>query len=351
MFTWFKKNPNNQNEKFVSCEALNSRISFFGRKIAFCSNGNPAQNRAYPIIYDNINPDNFEKEFDINKLIKSIKENRKNLEKGIIPKSCEGCNNLDNYHWHNDISKLKNYIEYFQFSDWGLCNSKCIYCESWTNTKKLPSGEYTTKDGTKDTYLILPIIKQLIKKKVITKETTIDFAGGEPTLYCQFEEALSYFINFGIKKIYVFSNVIKYSPIIAEGIKNGIITLTVSVDAGSKEIHKKVKGVESYDFVYENLAKYASFEKFKGQVISKYVIVPDVNDSIDEISLWIDKSKQIGISKLILNLDNRTFEKEITDKELPVKMKKLTDFFIQKTSQLNIEYGLYSNIKFINNIK
>ena len=357
MFKYFnnlkiKQNSDNSADKqFVSCEALNSRLVFFGKKIAFCSNGNPAQNRAYPIIYDNINPNNFEKTFDINKIINFIRTNRKNPENGIIPASCEGCNNLDSYHYHSDITNLKNFIEYIQFSDWGLCNSKCIYCNAWTNTKQLPSGEYTTKNAEKDTYLILPIIKQLVNNEVITKDTTIDFAGGEPTLYCQFEEALKYFIKFGIKNILVFSNIIKYSPIIAEGIKKGIITLIVSVDAGTKEVHQKVKGVESYDIVYKNLKQYVLCEKNKGQVESKYVIVPEINDSIEEISFWIDKSKETGINKLILNLDNRVFEHGTPNIELVKKIKTLTDFFIEKTSKLNIENALYSNIKFINQIK
>lgn len=339
---WKKQKINNEN--FVSCEALNSHITFFGRKVAFCSMGNPAQNRVFPCIYDNIDLTDFENKFNVKELIKHIQTNRKNLEKGIIPKNCEGCNNLDKKYYRSDITKLKNFMEYVQFSEGGICNSRCIYCDSWKNTMQLSTGEYTTKSQGRDTYPFVPIIKQLIKNNIITKETIIDFAGGEPTLHKEFEDALSFFLNFGIKKVFVFSNVINYSDIIAEGIKKGVVILTVSIDAGSKEIHKKVKGVESYDFVWENLIKYLQVQKFPEQIVSKYVIVPNINDTVEEISIWIEKSKQIGINKLILNLDNRVFENNIISQDLILKIKNLTEFFINKTQESKINSELYSNI-------
>ena len=181
----------------------------------------------------------------------------------------------------------------------------------------------------------------------MTKFSKVDVLGGEPTLYRQFEEALNYFLNFGTKQIYVFSNIINYSEAIEKGIKDGVIILTVSIDAGTKDIHQIIKGVNSYDDVYNNLTRYNSYKKFPNQVISKYVIVPGYNDDANEISLWIDKSKQIGINKLILNADNRIFEQEC-DKNIIYKLKELSDFFVKKVNDYNLEYDLYSNIHYVN---
>lgn len=336
MFGFIKKPKN-----YISCHALGSRLVFFCEKVAYCSNGNPSKNMVYPTIYNNFKG---EKDLNINYLIKHIKNTKKQLKEGIVPSNCLNCPNL--YEQETSNIKEKSLISYLQFSDYSLCNSKCIYCNSWNNTK-YEDNKYTTKNGNPDSYEIMPIIQQLIKKKIISQDTIIDFAGGEPTLYRQFEEALNYFLNFGTKQIYVFSNIINYSEAIEKGIKDGVIILTVSIDAGTKDIHQIIKGVNSYDDVYNNLTRYNSYKKFPNQVISKYVIVPGYNDDANEISLWIDKSKQIGINKLILNADNRIFEQEC-DKNIIYKLKELSDFFVKKVNDYNLEYDLYSNIHYVN---
>ncbi|MBE7704885.1 MAG: radical SAM protein [Cyanobacteria bacterium SIG29] len=320
----------------VSCDCLNERLVFFGDKVAYCSNGNPSNKMSYPLIYDNYNGD-----FEINKFSKIVQKNRLNILKGKYNSSCEGCSNLKKQKWFIDASKFPKF-KYIQFSGYSLCNSKCVYCNSWTNTKQ-EGNSFVTKNGQIDSYEIMPIIKDLIRKNMITEDTVIDFAGGEPTLYREFEQSLDYFLNFGTKKMMVFSNVIKFSQIIEKGLKQGIITLTVSVDAGSQQIHKKIKGVDSYEKVWQNLQKYASCVKFKNQIVSKFVIVPDINDDICEITEWVRKSKEIGITNLILNADNRIFEKEV-DKDLMLKLKKLGEEFLLLGKQENMLCELYSNM-------
>ena len=295
----------NKNKKDVfSCQYGYKRLYFFGQQVSFCSIGNPTQLRAYPTIYKNFNG-----KIDINDLAKKIQETRENAKKGIVPQSCEGCHLIKDYIYN---SKEKRYpeIEYIQFSDYFLCNSRCLYCNSWITTE-LKDGKYVDKNGSTNSYEILPIIKQLIEKGMITTDTIFDFAGGEPTIYRQFEETIEYLLNFGIKHIEIFTNAIKYSKGIERGIEEGVINITVSIDAGTKEIHKKVKGVETYDTVYENLQKYLEKAKNKKQVQSKYVIVDAINDTENEILNWIKTSKEIGIEKLFINADNRYFEKEL----------------------------------------
>lgn len=340
MFNFIKKSTPHK-KKYLLCDAIGQRLVFFAKKVAYCSNGNPSQNMLYPVIFENFKS---HKDFNINYLIKHIKNTKKNLKNGNIPLNCIGCPCIHEFELCPPFLDNK-LISYVQFSDYGLCNSKCIYCNSWTNTK-YENSTYITNDGKPDSYEILPIIKQLIRKKVINRDTVIDFAGGEPTLYRQFEEALKFLLDYGTKQILIFSNIIKYSEIIEQGIKDGIITLTVSIDAGSKETHKIIKGVNSYDNVYKNLIKYNSYKKYQNQIISKYVICLELNDNIQEISMWIEKSREIGINKLIINADNRIFEKEVT-KEILLKLKVLGDFFINKMKTYGMDYQLYSNMQYV----
>ena len=101
--------------------------------------------------------------------------------------------------------------------------------------------------------------------------------------------------------------------------------------------------------VYSNLSKYVSVQKYKNQVISKYVIVENVNDNVQELLLWIEKSIQIGINKLIINADNRIF-KDTPSEYTIKKIKNLKNVFIQKCDEYNLEYEVYSNIKYIESL-
>lgn len=339
----FTKRNNEKPVIHKSCDALGNRLVFFGKMVAYCSNGNPAKKRAYPVIYDNFTGIDC---VDFKNLKKRILNDKKALFDGNVPESCLGCSNISEVEYNPDFAK-KPEISYIQFSDYGLCNSRCTYCNSWKNTKK-ENDKYSTISGEIDSYDIMPLIKELIKQKILTKNTVIDYAGGEPTIYRQFEDSLKYLLKYGIKNVLIFSNAIKYSKAIEEGLEKGIITLTVSVDAGTKNMHKLVKGVASYDSVYENLKNYITKSKIKKNVISKYVVVPDLNDSTEEVQIWIEKSYALGIRQLILNADNRIFEQDFSENTIK-KLCDIHDFFIEKCKELNIEYQIYSNMQFAKN--
>lgn len=330
-----------QTYKKISCDALCNRLVFFGGIAAYCSNGNPAQKRSYPTLQNNFKDI---LNIDFSELKNKIIQDKRNLLNGLIYDSCKNCPNL--YEKKYESSFFDNpEISYIQFSDYGLCNSKCVYCNSWTNTK-YENGKYSTISGEIDSYDIMPIIKGLIEHDILTKNTTIDFAGGEPTIYRHFNEALKYLLDFGIKQFFIFSNSIIYSKPIEEGLEKGVVTLTVSIDAGTQNIHQKVKGVETYNDIYKNLIKYVNMAKYKENVISKYVVVPGINDDEKEIELWINKSKEIGIKKLIINADNRIFEKQI-DKNVIKKFKELLRIFEQTCYEKNIKTEIYSNMQYI----
>lgn len=331
-----------KNQKIISCQFGYRRIVFFGQMLAYCSNGNPIKQRAYPVIYQN-----FKGNLNIDDLANRIRKDRINASKGKLLDTCIGCN-LVKDEYKNEKNKKYPHLEHVLFSDWCMCNSKCIYCDSWKATK-IDGENISMINGATDSYEIMPIIEMLIKKRMINKDTIIGFAGGEPTIYRQFEQALDYFLNFGIKRIEVYSNIIKYSEQIKRGLELGVVELTVSVDAGTSQIHEMVKGVKSYNIVYENLKKYLSYAHNPGLIISKYVIVPNINDSEDEIREWIMKSKEIGIKKLVINADNRIFEKEYNS-DLIKKLNDLTIFFEKTAKKYDMEIDIASNLRFAEKI-
>lgn len=329
-------------DSFISCQFGYKRLYFFNQKVCYCSNGNSSKNRQLPVIYNDFNG-----ELNIDDLAKKINQVRKKAARGVIPQCCEGCSLVKDV-YKNEKSQRYPKLEYVQFSDYSLCNSKCVYCNSWKSTK-IVNGKIPIDLINNDSYNIKPIIETLISKKMITQNTVVDFAGGEPTVYRFFDESIDLLLQNGVKQIEIFSNIIKYSDTIAKGISLGVINLTVSLDAGTKEIHAKVKGVESFDFVYNNLQKYSNLKINDEQITSKYVIVPNVNDIDSEILIWIKKSISIGVKKLMLNADNRILEEEINT-NIVLKIKYLSSFFTKTCHEFGIKYDLGSNINFINSI-
>ena len=333
MFELFRKRQNFK--KSINCQLGYKQLFFFGRNVAFCSNGNPSQQRKYPIIYKN-----FDGNIDIKDLLKKMDSIWKKSTKGIFPDECIGCHLIKESNFYTSSK-----IDFIQFSDYCLCNSKCIYCNSWRTSVVQEDGTVLSTYGVTDSYNIIPIIKMFIKKKLITSDTAIGFAGGEPTVYQYFEEALQLLLDFGTKNIKIYSNLIKFSNQISRGLKSGVIELTVSIDAGTKEIHRQIKGVDSYDIVYKNLKNYIDIAENKLQIVSKYVIVPGINDTEEEIEKWILKSKEIGLKKLEINLDDRVIENGYT-KELMNKINKLNEFFINKSKENSLKYDLCANCMF-----
>lgn len=332
---FFKKN--NEDSPYLFCDEINDRLHFFNKQITYCSIGNTSNNRLYPILVDNFTG----QKLNFKKLLKKIDDDKKTFKEGNVIESCKNCQRLRVDNWGGKRTPFK----LVQFSDWGLCNSKCVYCGSWQNTI-LKEGKYLTKDGKPDTYPIIPIIKNMIKSGLIIKDTSVNFAGGEPTLYFQFSEAIRFLLNYGIKRMEVYSNIINYSPEIEKGLAKGVIELTVSIDAGSKATHELVKGVQSHDKVWENFTQYvkAAGSDFNKNVVSKFVIVPEANDSFSEIEEWINKSKEIGITNFILNADNRIYENGPPAERLSNKLKELNEFFVTQMDNYKFDYKLGPNI-------
>ncbi|MBQ2644750.1 hypothetical protein IJG14_04155, partial [bacterium] len=97
---------------------------------------------------------------------------------------------------------------------------------------------------------------------------------------------------------------IKYSPIIEKGVSQGRVHVKNSIDSGSRETFKKIKGIDAYNFVVENMKKYAKVKAKDYNVISKYIICPGYNDNKGEIDNWLKTCSEIGIEYVEVSVEN-----------------------------------------------
>ena len=312
-------------EGFESCSYIeHGMVLDHCNRIRFCNNFNPRYG-GRPVIYENYNGE----KIDWADFFRIKRELRQKYRENSCPELCKDCVNTAFKEWDDD-----DYIDYLLLTPWVPCNSNCIYCDA-------PRDKYVL-EHTKP-YKVLPLIKDMIKNNILKKDGTIDFAGGEPTIYCEFEDLLHEFIKNDFKRIIIHTNAIKKSNSIIKGLKKGVVRTLVSIDAGSKEIHRKVKQVDSYDKVWNNLKEYAKHQpKDADYVKAKYIIVPGLNDSEDEINMWLHKCKDINIKSVVLNLDFRWIMDNVDKDLMPIY--NLMQYTLNTANELGMNCELYGQI-------
>ena len=263
-----------------------------------------------------------------------IKDNKK----GIIDPRCEGCFNLVNRTWDDEIP----YINYIHFNHWTHCNSDCIYCyTSWDkkNYQKRPH------------YKVLPMIKELFKKKLFRAGGEVTFAGGEPTILNEFEDLVNFMLKNGAERITVHSSGIKFSKAIEKGIKEKKLSVCLSADAGTRETFKKVKRVDKFDKFWENAKKYSNAQNKidnKIYVETKFILIPEVNTNKEEIDKWLEKTVEVGIKSIVVDIEN-DYCRDLRAKNLPSPqyLVDLCDYIIKRAKELDLLLVDYNNFRYL----
>ena len=233
-----KSNDNKENIlKYKSCVWIEMGINFDRDSYKVCCLYS-AKGGGNTIIEDNYKgqPIDWDNVFKFKDMMRELHKNGK-----VYPK-CEGCIYMQEQEWPEDNRK----ISIINLDYWTKCNSKCTYCHTMQDKKKYNSFK---------NYNFLPILKDMIKRDILRPNGHVSFGGGEVTLLKEFDKLLNIFMDFGFPLTRIHSSCILYSKAIEKGLKEGKVDLIVSVDSGSKEMHRLVKGVPSYDKVWKNLKK------------------------------------------------------------------------------------------------
>lgn len=312
--------------KYTSCIHLEHGITFFSNSVQICCiSSHPGGGNIMQI-------ENYHGEMiNWDEIFQNRSKMRENIKNGIVPDKCTGCYYLKEQDWNSE-----NYIDEVLIGHFTHCNCNCIYC-------------YTEKDkkffNANKTYNIYPVIKDMIEKGVLSKNATVTFGGGEPTILQEFEELVYLLLDYDVYNIRIHSDGIKYSPAIEKGLKLGKITLITSVDSSSKETYEKIKQVPCHDKVWQNLAKYAKTKN--GLIRTKYVLIPGVNDSLSEVKNWMKMTYEAGIKNIAFDIEDTWF-KEHRD-NIPQYVYVICDFIFECYKQYNLDscelYERASNLK------
>ena len=150
------------------------------------------------------------------------------------------------------------------------CNERCTYCN------------FTVQDNfIGPQYEFLGYLEEFRKRGKLRGGNWIDFSGGEPATLKNFDEILNYFLGHKLGTVVVYSNSTVYKQSIYEALKRNQIILTTSLDTGLASTYKKLRGLDFYAKVIENLIRYRN--SGTSGLWLKYVVC-DVNRTEDD--LW-----------------------------------------------------------------
>lgn len=314
---------------YRSCHSIEGEL-FFNHlnKIGYCSMLTPSGGQ--PTLYENYTGELI----DWDDFFRKRDEHIELLKNGSAPEACKDCLWIKNFDWQDRKKKFR----YILINIWVKCNLKCIYCSNHKDTYVL--------ENTKP-YNIIPVLKDMIEKGYITTDTKIDIAGGESTLDSHFEELINLLIDSGIKNINLNTNATIYSDAVTRGINKGFISVITSIDAGNSRSFKRIKNANLYKAVWGNLAKYAQANQTsnKNTVRSKFIVIPNVNDSKKEIKNFLLMSKKNKVQGVIYSCDLHWVLKNPDDKETMLKIINNAKYFIETAILLELDWQIWAHVE------
>ena len=241
---------------------------------------------------------------------------------------CGGCLFLRETKKHDP---WRGYFDNVSITATTACNFRCSYCDEIDHHSINP-------DNT--TYDLSATILGMCKHGLISPEhTTVHWGGGEPTMNRAFEHICRILTNNGIPQR-VNTNGSIYSEAVAEMLQSSVKSLVrTSIDAGSKEVFKQIRGVDVFDNVWRNVEKYLQMGSDK--MLVKYIVMPE-NSAESELCAFVEKCVSTGAKLTGVVHDNgAVLEGEYGQNEIHA-MRFLQNMLMDAGITVTVEYHLFN---------
>lgn len=199
---------------------------------------------------------------------------------------CQGCRFLK----RQIVPQIKTegIFKFFTINHFTKCNSNCVYCSISRKTLDI-------------NYRLLPILKDMVKQKLIDKSCLFNWGGGEPTICSEFEEIASFLHKNGFHQA-INSSGIVFSDTILEGLKDGSMSIQISPDSGTIETYKRIKRQNNFDLVWENIKKYA---KYPNMLFVKYIFF-SMSAKENDIRKFIEKCIECNVKNIVIDCESNS---------------------------------------------
>lgn len=322
------------NSEYLSCEWINGGIEFRKDCIRICCFGYlQDQDESDTVLIENYNGE----KIDWDELLKKKQELKELNKSGVILPACKNCIYLEKKKWDEEV-----FFDHVTLNHWSKCNCNCTYC--YTADEKKDSKN-------KKNYNVLPFFKEMYEKNILraTPQSCITFGGGEPTILEGFEDLINFLLSKNFNNIRINSSGIKYSKSIEKGLKAGTISLVVSPDSGTKETYQKIKQVNCFNKVWDNIKKYAKMQKEPSLLKVKYIIIPGINDNKEEIDKWFDLVLKYGVKAVSLSVEQHWYFKNHPN--FPDSIYEIMNYIKNKAEKLGLDLEIYCEALSVLNLK
>jgi radical SAM protein with 4Fe4S-binding SPASM domain len=204
---------------------------------------------------------------------------------------------LRNHYWAQ-----KAYFWWKMRQEWPLnlnievtnhCNLRCIMCP-----RHLTNRGY----GFIDEQLYGKIIDEVVREGGV--ETLTLIKDGEPLLHPKLDELIAYAKKWrAAKKIEIFTNgfYLNQNQWGERMVKSGLDLMNVSIDAATRETYKKIRGVDVFDQVVDNVKEFAKLKKRmkakSPRLIVRVVGLKANEEEIDQIKeMWRGIVDYVGVT-------------------------------------------------------
>ena len=195
---------------------------------------------------------------------------------------CKGCELLQYRVWES-----KNEIERLNFSTHSYCQFSCIYCD-------LQKGTAGNKNK-EEHYDCIEIARELKRRSMLSEKLVVECSPGEITIHPRRQEFYDFIEKNAFSTVFA-SNAGVFDERLACLMQKKKCDLLVSIDSGTTETFKKVRGIDLFYKVRDNLKKY---REYSSNILLKYIILSE-NCQKKDLDGFIELCKEIKPAQMIL---------------------------------------------------
>ena len=200
---------------------------------------------------------------------------------------CAGCRELFEDEWPAErrIGVLALSLSY-------PCQLGCTYCELSSNAKRLTGHDAAIQRAFQID--IEKFVTSLRERQQFQPVAPIEISGGEISILPQRRKLLNAVSAYPLQ---IFTNAIRYDEQIHQLICREGSFLNVSLDSGTRETYRKVKGLDAFPAVCDTLRHYA---QNGGHIHLKYILLPD-NHAREDLDGFISLAAEISAECVLIS--------------------------------------------------
>ena len=177
------------------------------------------------------------------------------------------------------------------------CQAKCIYCSQQVEKRRT----YDIKQDSAQHELIFETLEYMKENDMFAPNIRWDIGSGEIAVHPYRARIYNLVANSDTSWL---TNCFLFDENIARNLKvNTSSNLLFSIDSGTSETWHKIKGVDNFDHVKQNVHAYSNAAALKAQILLKYLILPGINDDFNELIAFVEFAIEINAMFVVISRD------------------------------------------------